>query len=162
MVLALYVFQKPRRNKDYQFMNIIYKFNEKLPKDINYLSYSENEFIFNIYKTSKKYGQSKMPISEDLKSCIDLYLKFHPKIKGKIIKSINTPFLVYFNGSSLIQTNSITKILNKIFNKKIASSALRHIFLSSKYGDVVKEMKEDSTAMAHSPAQQKEYIKNII
>jgi hypothetical protein len=56
----------------------------------------------------------------------------------------------------------MTKIFNKIFNKKISSSALRHIFLSDKYGDVVKEMKEDADKMGHSVQQQKEYIKNVI
>ena len=162
MVLALYIYQKPRRNKDYQFMNIIYKFNEKLPKDKNYLSYSDNKFYFNVYKTSKKYGQQIQDINEDLQKIINMYLKFHPIIKGKVKKSTNTPFLVNYNGSPFNQVNSMTKIFNKIFNKKISSSALRHIFLSSKYSDVVKEMKDDSTAMAHSPAQQKEYIKNIV
>jgi len=161
MILALYVHNQPRRNKDYQYMNVVLKENPKLSKETNYLAYNDNEFVFNVYKTSKKYGQKKEPIKEDLKVCIDNYLKFHPKIKGKVNKNTNTAFLVAFNGNPLIQTNSMTKLFNKIFNKKISSSALRHIFLSDKYGDVVKEMKEDADAMGHSTAQQKEYIKNI-
>jgi hypothetical protein len=36
---------------------------------------------------------------------------------------------------------------------------LRHIFLSSKYGNTLEEMKEDSSAMGHSVSQQKDYIK---
>lgn len=162
MILALYIHNQPRRNKDYQYMNIVFKSNDKLPKDRNYLSYSDNKFIFNVYKTSKKYGQKVEDISEDLKKCIDLYLKFHPKIKGKVKKNTDTPFLVGFDGNPLSQVNSMTKIFNKIFNKKISSSALRHIFLSDKYGDVVKEMKEDADKMGHSVQQQKEYIKNVI
>jgi hypothetical protein len=162
MILALYIHNQPRRNKDYQYMNIVFKSNDKLPKDKNYLSYSDNKFIFNVYKTSKKYGQKVEDISEDLKKCIDLYLKFHPKIKGKVKKNTDTPFLVGYDGNPLSQVNSMTKIFNKIFNKKISSSALRHIFLSDKYGDVVKEMKEDADKMGHSVQQQKEYIKNVI
>jgi hypothetical protein len=162
MILALYIHNQPRRNKDYQYMNIVFKSNDKLPKDRNYLSYSDNKFIFNVYKTSKKYGQKVEDISEDLKKCIDLYLKFHPKIKGKVKKNTDTPFLVGYDGNPLSQVNSMTKIFNKIFNKKISSSALRHIFLSDKYGDVVKEMKEDADKMGHSVQQQKEYIKNVI
>jgi hypothetical protein len=162
MILALYIHNQPRRNKDYQYMNIVFKSNDKLPKDRNYLSYSDNKFIFNVYKTSKKYGQKVEDISEELKKCIDLYLKFHPKIKGKVKKNTDTPFLVGFDGNPLSQVNSMTKIFNKIFNKKISSSALRHIFLSDKYGDVVKEMKEDADKMGHSVQQQKEYIKNVI
>jgi hypothetical protein len=162
MILALYIHNQPRRNKDYQYMNIVFKSNDKLPKDKNYLSYSDNKFIFNVYKTSKKYGQKVEDINEELKKCIDLYLKFHPKIKGKVKKNTDTPFLVGYDGNPLAQVNSMTKIFNKIFNKKISSSALRHIFLSDKYGDVVKEMKEDADKMGHSVQQQKEYIKNVI
>ena len=162
MILALYIHNQPRRNKDYQYMNIVFKSNDKLPKDKNYLSYSDNKFIFNVYKTSKKYGQKVEDISEELKKCIDLYLKFHPKIKGKVKKNTDTSFLVGYDGNPLSQVNSMTKIFNKIFNKKISSSALRHIFLSDKYGDVVKEMKEDADKMGHSVQQQKEYIKNVI
>jgi hypothetical protein len=161
MLLALYVKLSPRRNKDYQFMNVVYKDSDKLSKDLNYLAYTDNEFIFNVYKTSKKYGQKKEKYNDELKQCIELYLKFHPKIKGNVKKNTNTPFLVNFKGDPFIQVNSMTKIFNKIFGKKISSSALRHIFLSDKYGDVVKEMKKDSDAMGHSVQQQKEYIKNI-
>jgi hypothetical protein len=161
MILALYVLSQPRRNKDYQYMNVVYKNTDKLPKDKNYLAYSENKFYFNVYKTSKKYGQKTEDINEELKKVIDLYLKFHPKIKGKVKKNTDTPFLVAYDGNPLSQVNSMTKIFNKIFGKKISSSALRHIFLSDKYGDTIKEMKKDSDAMGHSIQQQKEYIKNI-
>jgi hypothetical protein len=161
MILALYVLSQPRRNKDYQYMNVVYKNTDKLPKDKNYLAYSENKFYFNVYKTSKKYGQKVEDINEDLLKVINLYLKFHPKIKGKVKKITDTPFLVSYDGNPLAQINSMTKIFNKIFGKKISSSALRHIFLSDKYGDTLKEMKKDSDAMGHSVQQQKEYIKII-
>jgi len=38
-------------------------------------------------------------------------------------------------------------------------SMLRHIYLTSAYGETVKKMELDSKAMSHSTAQQKEYIK---
>jgi len=161
MILSLYVISPPRRNKDYQFMNVVYKNTDKLTKDKNYLAYSENKFYFNVYKTSKKYGQKVEDISEELKKIIDLYLKFHPKIKGKVSKSVDTPFLVSYDGNTLSQVNSMTKLFNKIFGKRISSSALRHIFLSDKYGDTVKDMKEDAEKMGHTVETQKTYIKNI-
>ena len=161
MVLALYVHNPPRRNKDYQLMNIVKKYNDKYDNDINYLSYDENKFIFNNYKTSKKYGRQILDINDDLKECINFYLKHHPKVKGKITKTLNTPFLVSHNGNPLVQTNSMTKLLNKVFGKKISSSALRHIFLTDKYKDVVDEMKEVADKMGHSTGQQKDYIKEI-
>jgi integrase len=161
MVLALYVHNPPRRNKDYQLMNIVKKYNDKYDNDINYLSYDENKFIFNNYKTSKKYGRQILDMNDELKECVDFYLKFHPKVKGKITKTLNTPFLVSHTGSPLVQTNSMTKLLNKVFGKKISSSALRHIFLTDKYKDVVDEMKDDALMMGHSTGQQKDYIKEV-
>ena len=53
--------------------------------------------------------------------------------------------------------NGITRILNKIFGKKVGSSMLRHIYLSSKYN--ITEMKEDADAMGHSTKEQKDYLK---
>jgi integrase len=114
-----------------------------------------------VYKTSKKHGQQIQDINEELLKCIDLYLKFHPKIKGKVKKTTDTPFLVGFDGNPLAQVNSMTKIFNKIFGKKISSSALRHIFLSDKYGSIVKDMKNDAEKMGHTVETQKDYIKNI-
>jgi hypothetical protein len=36
---------------------------------------------------------------------------------------------------------------------------LRHIFLTNKYGDTLKEMEDDASAMGHSVSQQREYVK---
>ena len=35
---------------------------------------------------------------------------------------------------------------------------LRHIFLTSKYGDNIKEMEQDAKDMGHSVEQQKDYV----
>ena len=158
-LLSLYIYNPPRRNKDYQFMNVVKKYNDIMDDDINYLSYDDDKFIFNNYKTSKKYGRQIIDIKPEQKECINLYLKFHPKILGKISKNTNTPLLV-IDGHPLVQVNSMTKILNKIFGKRISSSALRHIFLSDKYKEITKDMKIDAEMMAHSVGQQKDYIKN--
>jgi hypothetical protein len=45
-----------------------------------------------------------------------------------------------------------------VLGKGVGSSALRHIYLTHKYGDVEKEQQKDAAAMAHSVNQQKEYI----
>ena len=68
------------------------------------------------------------------------------------------PFLVYKDGEPLHQLNSITRIINSVLGKGVGSSALRHIYLTHKYGDVEKEQQKDAAAMAHSVGQQKEYI----
>jgi integrase len=161
VVLSLYFYNPPRRNKDYQMMNIVKNYSDVLPTDVNYLSLDDNEFIFNVFKTAKKEGQLKIKFNEDMKSVISQYLKFHPLIKGKkLAKTSNVPFLVYFDGKEFDKVNSITRILNKIFDKKIGSSMLRHIFLTDKYKDTLTEQQKDSKMMSHSIETQKEYIKN--
>ena len=153
VVLALYVYQPPRRN-DYMNMDIInsnikgYEMNN----DTNYLDLFKKEFLFNKFKTSKKEGSLTIPISENMMNLINIYMKFHPVIKGRKFNKHfqGTPFLMYYDGSEFDKVNCITRILNKIFNMKIGSSMLRHIYDTSKYGDVMQEMKEDAKNMSHS------------
>ena len=161
VVMALYIYNPPRRNKDYQLMNLVKNYSDVLPTNINYLSLDDNEFIFNVFKTAKKEGQVKIKFKDDMKNVINQYLKFHPLVKGKkLAKTSNIPFLVYFDGKDFDKVNSITRILNKIFDKKIGSSMLRHIFLTDKYGDDMKEREKDSKAMGHSLSMQNDYIKD--
>ena len=52
-------------------------------------------------------------------------------------------------------------ILNKIFNKKIGSSMLRNMYLTNKYGKIMKEMKDDVKDMSTSvEVAMNNYIKN--
>jgi len=159
VVLSLYVLLPPRRN-EYQHTQIVKSASETSPTDTNYLDLDHNRFLFNKYKTSKKEGQTSIEIPEELKAVLNTYIKFHPLIKGKITKKFQAvPFLVYYDGKPLDQVNSITRVLNKVFGKKVGSSMLRHIYLTAKYGDTLEEMKEDSKEMGHSVSQQKDYIK---
>lgn len=157
MILSLYFYQQPRRNSDYQFMNVIQ--GNPPNNNINYLSNANKKFIFNKFKTQKQ-GKQVIDINNNLYDVIKLYLKYHPIINGKINKKTNIPLLVYFDGSSLDKTNSITRLLNSIFKKQIGSSMLRHIFITNKYSDLLKQQKEDAKAMGHSVSMQKDYIKN--
>lgn len=154
VVLGLYTLIPPRRNKDYIEMEITKNNNNSTNK--NYLDTKKQQFIFNTYKTSKKDGQLIVSIPDELMELLNIYIKHHPmKLEMKIK---NVPFLLYFNGKTL-KDNSITRILNKIFDKKIGSSMLRHIYLSSKYGDLLEEQKKDSQMMSHNMTTQKDYIK---
>jgi len=152
-ILALYTETQPRRNQDYLDMMVV----KAMPKntDHNYLVITKgkpSKFIFNIYKTAKKYGQQTLDIPPTLAEILKLYLKFHPQKK-------ETPhnFLVSYDGSPIVAQNAITRVLNKVFGKKVGSSMLRHIFLSTKYD--IKEMEKDATAMGHSVEEQKKYMK---
>jgi hypothetical protein len=160
VVLSLYTLQPPRRNGDYLEMYIVEKYDAELSNEKNYLSRATAEFIFNSYKTAKKYKQQVEKISPELADVLRVYLKFHPLLKnGKIPKGVeDVKFLVYRDGEGVSQINAITRILNSVLGKGIASSKLRHIYLTSKYGDTIKEQEKDASAMGHSTTQQKDYI----
>ena len=160
VILSLYTDIQPRRNQDYLDMYIVKKYNDKMPTDKNYLDLATKQFIFNKYKTHRKYGQQKEAIPDSLWGAVSKYLSFHPLYKG-VVKRKNDPvkFLVSSDGKEMTAVNAITRVLNRVFGKKIGSSMLRHIYLSDKYKDLTTEMKNDAEAMGHSVAQQKAYIK---
>jgi integrase len=159
VVLSLYVCLPPRRN-EYQKMVITKSATETSPTDTNYLDCDNHRMIFNKYKTQKKEGQLIVPIPETLQSVLSIYIKHHPLIKGKMTKKfVPVPFLVFADGKPLDQVNSITRILNKVFGKKVGSSMLRHIYVSSKYGNVNEEQKKDAQMMGHSVDMARDYIK---
>jgi integrase len=143
-------------------MNMYVVLNEPDDATKNYYVLGEQKFVFNKYKTSKTYGKQvvNVPNNPDapLADTLAIFLKHHPLNKGKITKKTEFRMLVKQDGSPINSVNSITRILNRIFGKKIGSSMLRHSYLTSKYGDQKDEMTEDSKAMGHSISQQRDYI----
>ena len=118
--------------------------------DFNYLDIKNQKFIFNNYKTDGKYNTVEIVIEDDMFKVIQKYLKSHPdKLKLKN-KKYNIHFLVDFFNRPIDKSNDITKILNKVFGKKIGSSMLRNIYLSSKYSKMMNELKEDTADMGTS------------
>lgn len=161
VVLSLYTLQAPRRNRDYTEMVIVRK--EPESTDSNYLDQTDWKWIFNNFKTQKKYSKQTLDIPEALKEILQLYFKFHPKAKElKAKKAPEAPihFLVYYDGSPVATSTDMTRILNKIFGKKIGCSLLRAIFLTDKYGKETSDLKADTLAMGTSiETAQNNYIK---
>jgi hypothetical protein len=159
LVLSLYTLNSPRRNLDYLKMNVINKYSDDLPTDNNYLDLPNKQFIFRNYKTKKTYTDQTVPINDDLFSIIKVFLKYHP-LKKMMKGKYNIPLLVNYTEQPLNNSNEITRTLNKIFGKKIGSSMLRNIFLTSKYGDDMQQLQQDTTAMGTSVNTAKDnYIK---
>jgi len=150
MILSLYTLINPRRNKDYSLMKIASNTDDD---NYNYLMIDKKntmKFLLNKYKTDKKYHSVEIEVPDDLKEVIQLYLKYHPLKAELKKKDYDIPFLVDEQGKGLKNSTEITKILNKIFGKKISSSMLRNIFLTDKYGDVMEELKSDVKHMGTS------------
>jgi hypothetical protein len=167
VVLGLYVLQRPRRNLDYQDMNVsLQKSKTKpdeppavAPKAPNVLNLVANQFEFNNFKTKGTYSTQIEPIDEALRAIIDIYLKYHPLAKE--MKKQPVPFIVSHDGKPYTNNNDFTRLLYKIFDgQKVGVSMLRKIFLTDKYKDTVDEMQKDATSMGTSSTTiQDHYIK---
>jgi hypothetical protein len=149
-VVSLYTLLQPRRNIDYIDM-IINEDNEKS----NIIDTTKREMTFRNYKTVKTYGEQTISYADNKEfiKVLNLYLKHRPKN--------NNNLLVKYDGVPLYTSNQITRILNRIFERNVSSSMLRHIYLTDKYKDVSDEMVDDANKMGHSiSTQQTMYVKN--
>tara|TARA_R110002049_G_scaffold3929_7_gene28539 strand:- start:7840 stop:8796 length:957 start_codon:yes stop_codon:yes gene_type:complete len=122
------------------------KLSEEEKKSKNHLVLEKNGmfFVLNKYKTAKKYEELDLPIEDKaLKKIIRYYLKHNGM--GVMFKTST--------GKSITRTE-LSKLLikysKKYMNKSISTTLLRKIYLSSKYGDMKKELEKDNKVMGHS------------
>lgn len=151
VVLSLYVLQPPRRNLDYLKMLAVSKYKGTENKDFNYFDISKKKMIFNNYKTKGTYQSQEIDVHDKLFIILCAWIKKF-KIKYYILQRLD--------GSEL-DKNGITKILYKIFDKKVGSSMLRNIYLTDKYSNLNEEKKKDSLMMGTSTGTiDNQYTKN--
>ena len=133
----------PRRSLDYAVMKI----RNYSPTD-NY--YKAGKFYFNIYKTAKKFGTQVLEVPTELDKMIKKWIKLN---KGD--------YLLYSSNEKHLSSPQITRILNKVFGKKVSTDMLRHIFLTDRYKNVpsIRDMEELATQMGHSTSTALEYVK---
>jgi len=117
----------------------------------NYIDMKTDELIYNKYKTAKTYGEQRIKFPASFKSILKKYLA----------KTSGQTYLLERNGKPYT-ANQITRELNIIFGKKISTSMLRHIYLSSIYKDIpaLNRMKKTAEEMGHSLKESMEYIKH--
>jgi hypothetical protein len=144
VVMCLYTMSAPRRNLDY-----VMKIGS--PQETGNW-YDGKNFYFGNYKTAGKYHTQVIEPSDELKQVLHSYLENRPfKSNDLLIKRTGKPF----------STKDIQLTINKVLGKKIGCTLLRSIFLTSKYGKVLEEMKDDTDAMATSiNVARSNYIKN--
>lgn len=152
VILSLYVLQPPRRNIDYLLMKIVKKLPAEMDKAFNYLALDDMKFHFNNYKTKGTYQTQTVDISPELQTVIKQFLPYHPQYKDfKKKGGIDEMFLIVNQaGTHPEAKNYITRVLNKLFDKKIGVSMLRNIYLTSKYGVQNGDKAKDATDMGTS------------
>lgn len=153
LLVSLYTMTSPRRNRDYSEMVVVYDAPDVLDPLKNYYITSEQQFVFNIYKTAKLYGCQRFDVPADLVEVLDNFIANHPdNTKDEFYLLVND------KGKRINPANGITVILNRVFDKKIGSSALRHIFLNDKFGESLDARKKIAEEMGHSVSMQQQYI----
>lgn len=148
IILALMsgIFIAPRRSLDY----CEFKIRNIDKKTDNYLD--KNTLVFNRYKTAKTYGQQSVSIPVQLRNILTKWSKLNP-----------TDYLLIDTNGNKLNSVKLNQRFNSIFgNKKIATNALRHTYLTDKYAETSKKQKAleaDLTEMGSSTNVAKNYIK---
>ena len=149
VLLSCLLLIPPRRSTDYVMFKIR---NEDINKD-NFMETKgrKSYFVFNTYKTAKKYGKETIEIPTALKNIIN---------RWKLINK-NDYLLVNSNMDKKINATQLNSMLYDYFNKPLSTSLIRHIFLSEKYKNVhaLQEMQNNDDEKGHSLTQALEYVK---
>ncbi len=149
VLLSCLLLIPPRRSLDFTEFKIR---NFSKEKD-NYMTLIKRKphFVFNIYKTAKKYKTQQVEIPKKLKTIIDRWTVINP----------SDYLLLNTRQSDKINPTQLSNMLYTFFNKPISTSMLRHIYLTDKYKDVpaLKEMEKRASDMGHSVDLALEYVK---
>ncbi len=130
------------------------KITEEEKKNNNYIVRAKpnSYFVWNEFKTDKKYQSISENIPKDLEKIINTYIKINNYKSGDIIFDFSR------NGLSQILLNASGKYLGGI---QLSTTMIRKSYLSSKYSDIKKEQDKDATTMKHSvETANKIYIKD--
>jgi hypothetical protein len=167
VVLSLFLLQPPRRPRDFAEMVIQserrYSGNDK---KVNYLIIKNgvpSYFIYNVYKTGKRYGQQIIQVkNNELKYILKKYIK----VIGFNEYETMDLFRTYENKK--MESNAITHKIITIFKssflkRNTSASTIRQIIISETVGideiDKMKKREKLAHDMAHSTDTQLTYIK---
>ena len=156
LIAALYTYQPPVR-LDYYKMKIV-KPKDSMDERMNYLvvhNRNKKVFVFRDYKTAGKYSEVKIPVSKELNTVLNKFLKAHPD---------RTYLLEKKRTMEPLTRNSMGKMLPEVFEqsgKHVTLNLIRHMYVSENINlDRIKREKELAKQMMHSSGEQQTYAKN--
>jgi hypothetical protein len=151
VLLSCLLLIEPRRSMDYTEFKLR---NADATKD-NFLKTEKRKpyFVFNTYKTSKKYKQQVIEIPPKLHKIMKRWME----LNSHEWLLMNTP------QSNKISQTQLTNLLYSFFEKPISTSMLRHIYLTDKYKDVpaLAEMEKTAENMGHDLTMALKYVKKV-
>ena len=142
------VYFPPRRSEWSSLKFINYN-----PQTDNYIDFPNKRFVLNKYKTAKFFGRTEIDIPDELMGHIHKFIE--------IVKPPSDYFLSTTKGEQY-GNSRITFVLNKIFDRKISTSMLRHIYKTSQHMNMpaLQELLDQAHQMGHGLAVSLQYIKN--
>lgn len=135
IIATLYIKQKPRRLMDYTELKI-----KNIDTDTdNYIT--KNNFVFNKYKTDKKYSTQTVKIEPETKKIIDKWIKLIPT---------DYEYLLFDANGNKLNSVKLNQRLRKIFG--LSANMIRSAFLTDMYKDAPTLLDAQQTAddMGHS------------
>lgn len=154
LIASLYTYQNPARLDYYDMM--IVKPKDNMDEKRNYLiNHSRNKktFVFRDYKTANKYNEVRIPVSKELNTVLNKFLKAHPNRKYLLQKKNGEP----------LSRNALGKMIPSIFSdtgKHITLNLIRHMFVSENIDiEKIKADKQLAESMMHSSEEQSNYAK---
>jgi integrase len=140
VLLSCLLLIPPRRSLDFTEFKIR---NIDKEKD-NYMDIIKRKpyFVFNQYKTAKKYKTQQVEVPKKLKTIIDRWTSLNP----------HDYLLMNTRQTGKITPTQLTNMLYQFFGKNISTSMLRHIYLSNVYKDVpaLLDMEKRASDMGNS------------
>jgi len=140
------IFIPPRRSKDFCDFKI-----KNIDENMNYMT--KGKLVFNSYKTAKCYGKQEVEIPKPLQKILNDWCKINP-----------TDWLLFDSNMNPLTPVKLNQRFNKIFGgKKVSVNAMRHSYLTGKFGDTIaknKQIDETMSEMGSSKAMLTSYVKN--
>ena len=134
------LFIPPRRSLDYTNFKI-----KNIDPTLNYLD--KKTFTFCSYKTFRLYGKQTLEVPPPLLKILKKWISVNP-----------TEWLLFDTKGQKLTPIKLTHRLNKIFGTGKSINAIRHCYLTDKYGDTIKvnealaaDMKQMGSSMGVAP-----------
>jgi hypothetical protein len=147
LLINFYTLFPPQRSEVFSGLKVLVSKAEPTDTENNYL-WQKNKtsfyIVLNKYKTVNKHGKIVEQITD--KTLVKMIQKF--------ITDFN-PIFLFENDKGTLKPSDISRVLCKItkpIGDCLSSSNFRHIYLTDKYGDMVKDLENTTMMMGNTPA----------
>lgn len=140
------IYFPPQRSKEWSDL----KMKNVNPESDNWVDMKHNRFIFNKHKNESKTGMKSVSFPPQFKTLLTKYMKYN-----------KSEYLIHTHDNKQLTSIQMSKHLNNIFDKKISTSMLRHIYLTEmeKSSPTLAERKSTAKEMGHSMNVAMTYVK---